>query len=82
MFLMMMMLGGVELLGIGAIAGYFFRNKSAKNGALIGVALGFFGALIMNLLLLNILLQSILAIPAYAILGSWLFNFIMSKIKK
>jgi len=82
----MFMLGGLEILFIcaiiGGIFGYFRRNKSRKYGALIAVILGIVGAIVMNLLLVTFVFQSILAIPVYALLGAWLFNYIWSKFQK
>lgn len=80
------MLGGMEILCIcaliGAIFGYFFRDKAKENSTLIGIVLGLIGSVLMNLLLLNILFQSYIAMPIYAIFGVWLFNFIFLKIQK
>jgi len=82
----MFMLGGLEILFIcaiiGGIFGYFRRNKSRKYGTLIAVILGIVGAIVMNLLLVTFVFQSILAIPVYALLGAWLFNYIWSKFQK
>ncbi|PWV46481.1 hypothetical protein [Chitinophaga sp. S165] len=82
----MFFLGGTEVLLIctiiGGVFGYFRRNKSRKNGALIAIILGVVGSLAVNLLLLTFLFQSYLAMPVYAILGAWFFNYIWSKFQK
>lgn len=82
----MFALGGIEILLIcaiiGGVVGYFKRNKGKKNGALIGIILGVVGAIVINILLVTFLFQSYLAIPVYAILGAWLFNYIWSKFQK
>ncbi len=82
----MFALGGIEILLIctiiGGVFGYFRRNKNKKNGALIAIVLGVIGAVAVNLLLLTFVFQSYLAMPVYAILGAWLFNYIWSKFQK
>jgi uncharacterized membrane protein YeaQ/YmgE (transglycosylase-associated protein family) len=82
----MLVLGGSEILLIcailGGVVGYFRRNKSRKNGALVGIILGVVGSLITNVLLVSFVFQSYLAIPVYAIFGAWLFNYIWSKFQK
>jgi len=79
------MLGGMELLVIcallGGVCGYFFRNKSSKNGKLTGVLLGVVGALVITYILVTYVLQSYFLMPVYAVLGAWLFNFVAAKIK-
>lgn len=64
---------------IGAISGYFFRDK---NGKLTGVILGIVGAFLITLLLSHLVLEGMLFMPAYVILGAWLFNFTSSNISK
>ena len=77
-------MGGLEILVIstvvGGVLGYFFRSKKVKP--IIGILLGLTGAAIMGYVLTELVFQSILAIPVYAIFGSWLFNFIAAKVKK
>ncbi|WP_343668460.1 hypothetical protein [Chitinophaga sp.] len=82
----MFSLGGSELLLIciilGGVIGYFRRNKDKKNGALVGIILGVVGSIVINIIGITFILQSYLAIPVYAILGAWLFNYIWSKLQK
>jgi uncharacterized membrane protein (UPF0136 family) len=77
-------MGGLEILAIstlvGGVLGFFLRGKKIKP--IIGILLGLTGAIIMGYLLTEILFKSFLAIPVYAIFGSWLFNFIIAKVKK
>jgi len=79
-------IGGSELLVIcaliGAVTGYFCRNKNSKNGAVIGVVLGIIGGLVTSFLLAMFIYGSLIAMPLYAILGAWLFNLAWSKISK
>ena len=81
----MMVLGGIEILVlsmiIGAILGYFFRDKSKNVKPIVGVGLGALGALIVGYVLVMVLFKSYIAMPVYAIFGSWLFNFIFAKMK-
>ena len=82
----MFALGGLEILAIctivGGVIGYFLRKKNRKNGTLIAIILGLLGSIVVNFLLLTFLFQSLLAIPVYAILGAWLFNYVWSKLQK
>ncbi|SHN40415.1 hypothetical protein [Chitinophaga sp. CF418] len=82
----MFALGGTEILLIcsiiGGVIGYFKRNKNRKNGALIGIILGILGSIVVNILLITFVFQSYFAIPVYAVLGAWLFNYIWSKFQK
>ena len=78
------MLGGLEILALcsilGGVAGLFFRDKKTK--AWIGFLLGMIGAAVVSFLLAQFVSQSLLAIPVYSILGSWLFNLVFKKISK
>lgn len=71
----MLALGGTEILlicaVIGGVIGYFKRNKTRKNGTLIGIILGVVGSIVTTVLLITFLFQSYLAMPVYAILGAW-----------
>ena len=78
------MLGGLEILVLcsilGGICGLFFKDKKTKGW--IGFLLGMIGAAIVAFLLAQFVFQSLLAIPVYSILGSWLSNLIFKKISK
>lgn len=82
----MFMLGGSEILVIcaiiGGIIGYFKRNKRQKNGALVGIILGFVGAIVVTLLLSKFVFQSYFLIPVYSIIGALLFNYAWAKLQK
>jgi uncharacterized membrane protein YeaQ/YmgE (transglycosylase-associated protein family) len=82
----MFMLGGSEILVIcaiiGGIIGYFKRNKRQKNGALVGIVLGFVGAIAVTLLLSTFVFQSYYLIPVYSIIGALLFNYAWAKLQK
>jgi uncharacterized membrane protein YeaQ/YmgE (transglycosylase-associated protein family) len=82
----MFRLGGSEILLIcaiiGAIIGYFKRNKKQKNGALVGIVLGFVGAIVVTLLLSTFVFQSFFLIPVYAIIGALLFNYAWAKLQR
>ena len=82
----MFMLSPLELLVIcsviGGIIGYFKRNKRQKNGALVGIILGFVGAIVVTLLLSNFVFQSFFLIPVYSIIGALLFNYGWAKLQK
>jgi uncharacterized membrane protein YeaQ/YmgE (transglycosylase-associated protein family) len=82
----MFMLGGSEILlicaVIGGIIGYFRRNKRQKNGALIGIILGFVGAIVVTLLLSRFVFQSYFLIPVYSIIGALLFTYSWAKLQK
>jgi uncharacterized membrane protein YeaQ/YmgE (transglycosylase-associated protein family) len=82
----MFMLGGSEILVIcaiiGGIIGYFKRNKKQKNGALVGIILGFVGAIVVTLLLSTFVFQSYFLIPVYAIIGALLFNYTWAKLQR
>jgi uncharacterized membrane protein YeaQ/YmgE (transglycosylase-associated protein family) len=82
----MFMLGGSEILVIcaiiGGIIGYFKRNKRQKNGALVGIILGFVGAIVVTLLLSRFVFQSYFLIPVYSIAGALLFTYAWAKLQK
>lgn len=82
----MTMLGGSEILLIsaiiGGVTGYYKRNKRQKNGALVGVILGFVGAIAVTFLGSTFLFQSYLLIPVYSIIGALLFNYAWTKLQK
>lgn len=84
--LLMSMLGASEILFIaafvGAVSGYFFRPKENKKAVLLGVVLGAIGGMLVSYLLLTYLMSGLRIGIGYAILGSWLFNFIWKLVKK
>lgn len=79
-----MRLGGLEILAIcaimGGLLGIAFRDK--KRGAWVGFVVGAVGAIITTYLLIELIFASYLAMPVYAILGSWLFNLLFKKVFK
>ncbi len=78
----MFTLGGLEILVlcsiIGGVVGVFFRDK--KRRAWVGFVLGVAGAILTSLLLVEFVWASYIALPVYAVLGSWLFNWIFKKL--
>jgi uncharacterized membrane protein YeaQ/YmgE (transglycosylase-associated protein family) len=76
------MLGGIEILVlcsiVGGVFGIFFRDK--KRSGWLGFIIGAIGAAITSYLLASFVFASLIAIPIYSILGSWVFNVIFKKI--
>ena len=75
-------MGGLEILVLGAIIGgilgIFFRDK--RRAAWVGFALGAIGAMVTSYVLVELVFASLLLIPVYSVLGSWLFNYVSRKI--
>ena len=63
---------------LGGLLGITFRDKKQK--AIVGFVVGLVGAVITTFALVQFVFQSYLAMPVYAVFGSWLANFVFKKI--